>query len=341
MMIPGGDDEVWTGHGESLSHEPARVQASGQLAVDAGPPGRKSASAVSDRSSCSRRSGQMLGSGVPSHQTSRRSGPPSRRAPARPPKKRQTQGWAQLARYCPMSTPALRDAERAVAYALQRWALSHQSPARLGGTFGAWRCGHLVVRVRPARQPSPIDVARILVERGVPVACPAELDPVTFGPWRVEAWHHISGTVGVRTDGEAGALAQTLHAVHAQMDLCDIPPVRHPSQLDGDDLDLYLHVNEFFSALDSHLATDTLTHGDAHSNNVVVTANTAVLVDLDTIGRGRPWWDLTELAVQSDRHRLAPAAQSAFLKAAGLPELPPEILESCAELRRRFMAAGL
>lgn len=62
---------------------------------------------------------------------------------------------------------------------------------------------------------------------------------------------------------------------------------------------------------------EVLVHGDVHSDNVIVTADGPVLIDLELSGVGPASWDFVQLGAAVHRYGLAPAQLEAFIEGYG------------------------
>lgn len=171
--------------------------------------------------------------------------------------------------------------------------------------------------------------ARILEQRGVPAArlVWGDRQPLVKPDGVVTLWHRVPIIPGVPSPEAMGRLARRMHTacseglpaetpdldpfqpIPAWLDRsCDLPP---PPRAD----ELWERLDRLRDRWDVSVADDplgiTLVHGDFHVDNVVLTEQGAVMLDLEMSGRGPASWDLLaqEIAMRryggpaSDYHR--------------------------------------
>lgn len=218
----------------------------------------------------------------------------------------------------------------------------------LGGLDGgAWRSGSAVLRPRPAETTSRLLQAAELARRGVPVSGPYTkgrngVQTIRVRSWRVEAWELLEGTAGLQSRADGESAAASLGLLHAAGDLAGHERTRNPSQADDPEMsEAYRLVGGWFKRQSADWCADTLIHGDLHPGNIICRNGTAMLIDLDTLGRGPAWWDITEILVADGAHAASREAVSGLLGALELPEPPAAIVAAAGWLRRRFAVHGL
>lgn len=194
---------------------------------------------------------------------------------------------------------------------------------------------------RVASAERQVAAARLLERADVPAARLAALDdqPRHIGPTWVTAWEWIDVLAGRTVEpDDLGALARRLHDRTAPL-LADGPDVDVPTldpfeaiddQLDAaagigrsspDDLHLLrtalADCAERWAAGPADPLGTALVHGDLHAQNVLVTRDGPVLVDLELAGVGPPTYDLAAQVVARERYGGPETAYRRFATAYG------------------------
>jgi hypothetical protein len=154
----------------------------------------------------------------------------------------------------------------------------------------------------PIRLAESLDLARWLVDAGLPVSPPADgIDPgphVTDDGWRMTLWRHLDVIEANPDPGEVGRSLRSLHLAMAEYPrhlvsadpltearlICDLAADRRPGEVAllrqaADTLDL------------PHLDPQPI-HGDAHLGNVLVTSAGQRWIDWEESWHGPVAWDL-------------------------------------------------
>jgi len=156
-----------------------------------------------------------------------------------------------------------------------------------------------------------VNVARWLADQGFPAAEVVDIaQPIAIDEHPVTFWRFIQGRNGNRDDIETlGAVLRRLHGlpkpnsfslpqenilgrVQARIEKTSVP-VEDKDFLHGLLADLRSEVN----ALDFPLRPAP-THGDAHSENIMIQDGRAILIDLERFAWGQPEWDLSMTATE-------------------------------------------
>ncbi len=153
-----------------------------------------------------------------------------------------------------------------------------------------------------------IEVAVWLASRQVPVVHPARPEPIIVGQYVVSLWEYLPDS----RPADLVTLARCLRRVHAVAVPPDLLPYLSPfdkfdERLEaGTGLDVRdrIFLCQFRDDLSVRWATTKFTlgeavlHGDAHMENLLVTADgREAFVDLETVCVGPPEWDLTLTAL--------------------------------------------
>jgi Ser/Thr protein kinase RdoA (MazF antagonist) len=156
-----------------------------------------------------------------------------------------------------------------------------------------------------------VNVARWLAEQGFPAAEVVDVEqPIAVEGHPVTFWRFIEGRSGDRDDiGALGSVLRRLHAlprptnfelphenilgrVHARIAKTPVPDV--------DKEFLLCLLSELGAAVDSlqFPLKPSPTHGDAHSENIMICGGQAVLIDFERFAWGQPEWDLAMTATE-------------------------------------------
>ncbi|MFI5935946.1 phosphotransferase family protein [Actinoplanes sp. NPDC051494] len=156
-----------------------------------------------------------------------------------------------------------------------------------------------------------VNVARWLGELGFPAASVLDLaQPVEVAGHPVTFWRFIDGRDGGRNDiGSLGGVLRTLHALPrpASFELPDenilgrVESRISTAPISSDDrrflLTLFQELKDSLDALVFPLAAAP-THGDAHSENIMIRDGEVVLIDFERFAWGQPEWDLAMTATE-------------------------------------------
>lgn len=156
-----------------------------------------------------------------------------------------------------------------------------------------------------------VNVARWLADEAFPAAQVLNIDqPIEVGGHPVTFWRYIDGRDGDRRDiGTLGAVLRRLHAlrkptaftlpdedilgrVESRIEIANVPP---------DDKEfLIAQLRELRSKLEPlrFPLTPAPTHGDAHSENIMICAGVPILIDFERFAWGQPEWDLAMTATE-------------------------------------------
>ncbi|MEU9507760.1 aminoglycoside phosphotransferase family protein [Micromonospora sp. NPDC048170] len=153
-----------------------------------------------------------------------------------------------------------------------------------------------------------IDIAAWLASRQVPVVHPARSEPVIVGQYVVSLWEYLADS----RPADLVTLAKCLRRLHAVAIPANLLPCLSPFDRFEERLQTgaYLDFNDriFLRQLRDQLSArwaaaeftlgEAVLHGDAHMENLLVTAGgREAFVDLETICIGPPEWDLTLTAL--------------------------------------------
>jgi hypothetical protein len=239
-------------------------------------------------------------------------------------------------------------ATRAAGIAAREWGLDEPRLVRLGMN-GIFVAGNEVLRVSSPTVDAvhSIDLARMLLDRGLRVARPRRPEAVRSGGFDVTCWEQIAA-VGQPIDWCAvGAMVRRVH----EIDIGDVPsgyPVPTPAAFPWWDFDaLIAETREAIdpAALDGLLDAierwrgweefdDTvLCHGDVHPGNVVMAQDGPVLIDWDLLCRAPEGWDHAPLMTWGDRWGGCGDEYIAFGQGYGRSMVGEHSAEAFAELR--------
>jgi hypothetical protein len=182
-----------------------------------------------------------------------------------------------------------------------------------------------------------VDVARFLVERGAPIVAPwSEPGPFEAAGLEVSLWRWVEEKPGRISARDFGGLLRDLHAVlgsyggHLPMlvgPLTDVPSALAMS----DDAVLHAEAGRLLPLAQSWLARGICRplHGDAHSGNVLLTANGPLWTDFEDACIGPIEWDLASTTLTDE-------AVAAYGDGVDLVRL-----RDCRDLRRLQILAGI
>ena len=156
-----------------------------------------------------------------------------------------------------------------------------------------------------------VDVSRWLAERSFPAATVLDIEqPIEVAGHPVTFWHFIEGRDGGREDlGALGAILKRLHSLPRPTSF-ELPNEdilgRVESRVfaapvsDDDKRFLRTLLHDLRGRLDnlSFPLAPTPTHGDAHSENIIIREGEAVLIDFERFAWGQPEWDLAMTATE-------------------------------------------
>lgn len=251
-------------------------------------------------------------------------------------------------------TAVLHAAERAA----EAWDLPDPSVVRIG-INGVFRAGDVVLRVAAPTVAGSlaIDLARVLLERGIRVPAPARDTAVeTDGGLWVTAWEFVEApTGGASIDWrDVGRMVRAVHG----LDPADLPaeyplpwcagfPWWHFDRLVETASDLI--DDRALAGIVDCVSRDrwvldvdrcdrpVVCHGDVHPGNVLVGHDGTVLIDWDLLCWGPPGWDHAPLLTWEHRWDAAPGTYAAF--AAGYGADLSEDPAAAALSRLRLVAA--
>lgn len=173
--------------------------------------------------------------------------------------------------------------------------------------------------VRIARGPShrgdaekEVAVAKWLAKQRFPAAQAIDLpeQPIIAKDHPVTIWRYIEGTPARREDvGTLGNVLRQLHALPSPQDyhlpaldaFNRVEPRVQSAQVPDSDKDFLLglcaELREQWASLDFALPSCVI-HGDAHIKNIMMVADSPVLIDLERFAWGPPEWDLAKTATE-------------------------------------------
>lgn len=192
---------------------------------------------------------------------------------------------------------------------------------------------HILVRVVPrtvnGSDPShEIKVAAWLASQQVPVVRPARPEPITVGPYTISLWEYLPDS----RPADLVTLARCLRQLHR------VPPpvgrlprltpfdtfderLERATCLDADDRVFLRHLRDELThrwAGASFTLGDVVLHGDAHMENLLITADGQhAFVDLETVCVGPPEWDLTPTALYHECGWFSPQQYTEFAQTYG------------------------
>lgn len=156
-----------------------------------------------------------------------------------------------------------------------------------------------------------VAVANWLEERGVPAARLYDVEqPISISGYPATFWRYIDGRNGSR--GDVGALGRLLLKLHwtprpttfelpEQDVLARVEPrIEAAGVPDADKhflLSRVVELREEISELEFPLEP-TMTHGDAHVQNLMISDGAAIMIDFERFSWGQPEWDLAMTATE-------------------------------------------
>jgi aminoglycoside phosphotransferase (APT) family kinase protein len=156
-----------------------------------------------------------------------------------------------------------------------------------------------------------VNVARWLADEAFPAARVLDIEqPIKVAGHPVTFWHYINGRDGDRRDiGTLGTVLRRLHSlqkpttftlpdedilgrVESRIEITNVPP--------EDKSFLLSRLQELRSELEPlrFPLAPAPTHGDAHSENIMICAGVPILIDFERFAWGRPEWDLAMTATE-------------------------------------------
>ncbi|GAA0432670.1 hypothetical protein Aca07nite_19900 [Actinoplanes capillaceus] len=161
-----------------------------------------------------------------------------------------------------------------------------------------------------------VHVARWLAQQGIPAAEVLDIQqPIEVSGHPVTFWRHIDGRDGSRQDiGTLGGVLRRLHQLPrpTTFELPDedilgrVEPRIESADISDSDKNFLLDRLSFLrteiTSLSFPLAMAP-THGDAHSENIMIRAGMPILIDFERFAWGHPEWDLAMTATEYETAR--------------------------------------
>lgn len=176
-----------------------------------------------------------------------------------------------------------------------------------------------------------VEVARWLAEQQIPAARLHDVpQPIRVGEYPVTFWRYIAGRPGDGRDMAAlGVVLRQVHGISPPTTF-DLPRQNIFGRIDRriesasipaeDKTFLLRRVEELRSEVSrlKYPLSPTVTHGDAHVKNLMMTDGQPILIDFEQFAWGQPEWDLALMATEYQTAGLWSAAEyGQFVKAYG------------------------
>jgi hypothetical protein len=232
--------------------------------------------------------------------------------------------------------------------AAAHWGL-HEPALLRSGMNAIYRSGDVVLRVGAPSAPAvaSIELAEILLDRGLTVTRPVRSDVVESAGLSATAWEFVPFTKAPIDWHAVGQLVRRTHAI-AVADVPDSYPLPRPVDfpwwdfavlLDdvGEVLDESARVG-LIEAIDRwpHWTDDAgsvVCHGDVHPGNVIMTERGPVLIDWDLLCWAPPGWDHAPMMTWHTRWGGEASWYGDFAAGYGRSMVGDQSAEAFAELR--------